>query len=141
MSDDLTAWLRAEIEADKREANVKVIRKRWEIDPGSWATGTGIIGEDGRPVAVAIGDYAARHIVRHGPLDKLADCEAKLAILGMHPPMPGGLIDEMPTTGTVCRRCSSGPMHLGEPYPCRTVRLLASGYRHRDGYREEEWKP
>ncbi len=30
---------------------------------------------------------------------------------------------------------------LGVIYPCRTVRLLASGYRHRPGYREQEWKP
>jgi hypothetical protein len=142
VSDELVPWLRAEIEADKRAASVKIIRQHWSADPGSWATGTGIVGEDGGPVAVAIGDYAAHHIVRHDPLDVLADCAAKLAVLEEHK-SSGGMY---PT----CRTCAdwSPGTYMGdeeeweEPpddvraraHPCKTVRLLGWGYRYRDGF-------
>lgn len=128
-TDGLVPWLRAEIEADRRDADVKVIRKRWQADPGSWATGTGIIDEDGDPVAVAIGDYAARHIVRHGPLDKIADCDAKLAILAEH---DGDHWCHDRTASGVGSYdyCMGG---------CRVIRQLAMGYASRPGYREE-WR-
>jgi len=132
-SDDLAAWLRAEIEADKRAASVKVIRLRWTADPEPWeAAATGIVDEQGGPVAAVIGDYAARHILRQQPLSTIARCDAELAILrerdaaadmfgGARGPDGGGVFGALRALD-------------------HAVRLLADGYRHRDGYREE-WKP
>ena len=63
--------------------------------------------------------------------EQTARCEAELAILDEHHYMNLG----------DCGRCRGyGPHSLFMPYPCTTVRLLASGYKHRPGYREEDWK-
>lgn len=69
------------------------------------------------------GDQAA-HIARHDPQDVTAGCEAKLAILDEH-----GLYDV--NDEAYCRICGDCPQ---VPYPCRTVSLLAAGFRHREGY-------
>lgn len=90
----------------------------------------------------AMGDSSLTRLMEaNDPQDTIARCEFELAVLDEHPPFEGGLIDEMPTTGTVCRWCSYGPMNLGDPYPCRTVRRLGYAYRFKDGYREADWKP
>lgn len=79
------------------------------------------------------GRREASHIIRHDPRWVVADCEAKLLILDEHQPVP---VPGMAWRG--CGTCKEG----GGPamFPCRTVRLLASGYRHRDGYRKV-WAP
>ena len=64
----------------------------------------------------------------HGE-DHVADCEAKLAILDEH----GG--------EHMCFKNS----HDGNTWDyywgdCPIMRLLASGYKHRPGYREDAWK-
>lgn len=152
----IVAWLRAEIEADKHAANVKIIREHWRIDWTDWAAGTGIVNEQGNPVAVAIGDYAAQHIVRHDPLDVLADCEAKLRLLDdVHVILRKGRnsdyregwpegYDEFSIVGpgdsgcTACHYYGMGGVHgYGV---CLTVRVLASAYRHREGY-QPGWAP
>jgi hypothetical protein len=144
-SDELVAWLRAEIEADRRDADVKIIREHWKIDPDQWIAGTGIVNEQGRPVAVGIGDYAARHIVRHDPLDVLADCDAKLAILDELEAAQARHSAERADFAAWIRGEAPGrrPDFEG-PEPGliagleRAVRLLGRGYRFRDGYREAE---
>jgi hypothetical protein len=60
-------------------------------------------------------------------LERVAQLEAELAILGEH---ASNDFEKYPE----CARCAV------EAFPCRTVRHLGSGYRHRPGYREE-WKP
>jgi Family of unknown function (DUF6221)/Nudix N-terminal len=135
--DELVPWLRAEIEADKRAASPKIIRERWVLDPEPWeAHATGIVNERGAGIAACVGDYAALHIVRHGPLDVIADCEAKLAVLDLHcgEPLETDLPDGDYRVRQVCTRCDDGY------WPCRTVRLIGYAYRLRDGYREA-WKP
>lgn len=80
---------------------------------------------------------SARHILdvrgarpdpRREMHDAIADCEAKLAILDEHEPSE--------IAPDACR-CCKGSL----AYPCRTVRLIGYGCRHRPGYREELWKP
>ena len=111
--------------------------------------------DDDLPVAlVADCRREFEHIIRHDPRNAVADCEAKLSILaehrlviadrgeGAHPAYR--IVNENPDAGAVedsrriwdadCRACR---VH----YPCRTVRLMASGYRNRANYREAEWKP
>jgi hypothetical protein len=60
------------------------------------------------------------------PQETLARCKAELAILDQH---PSNDFEKYPE----CAHCAV------EHFPCRTVRLLGSGYKHRAGYREE-WK-
>jgi hypothetical protein len=105
----------------------------------------------------------AAHVAANDPQDTIARCEAELAILDEHacvPDYPPESIAEHRARGwpedrlkamaemVYCDRCHT-PVDdaredesqcLGVIYPCRTVRLLASGYRHRPGYREE-WAP
>lgn len=58
--------------------------------------------------------------------DALRDIEAKQAILNLHQPEAGQHPDF----------CG----HDLHEMPCRTLRLLASAYRHRFGY-DEVWRP
>jgi hypothetical protein len=64
--------------------------------------------------------------------------EAELAILDEHRPDRGHDQPDGDLT-LICRACADDRMY-GYPYPCRTVRLLGSGYQHRPGY-QEGWKP
>lgn len=66
--------------------------------------------------------------------------EAQLAILSEHESYQCSNPE-----GLRCDRCASNQAYpsgaaIHEAYPCRTIRLLGSGYKHRPGYREE-WRP
>jgi hypothetical protein len=133
---EMIAWLREQIEGDKAAAGTAT--------PGPWAPDkpwladvvvSGLLG----PVAdcaVGTGYRAqsledARHIARHDPNEVIADCDAKLALLESHYDYRG-----------VCPRCfdwENKPVQR-ERFPCEVIRLLAQGYQHRDGYRDE-WRP
>lgn len=128
VSNELVTWLREQIEVTKRAASPKILLAggTWHIDNEHWEAGTGIMDAAERPIAVAIGDCAAAHIAWHDPLSVLARCEAELAILDEHGPGK---------YGDACR-CCYGTL----AYPCQTVRLVGSGYRHRPGYLRE-WAP
>jgi hypothetical protein len=67
-------------------------------------------------------------------------CKAELAILEQHRPefidYRDG--DGIERSSRECIECE--PSGTPDNWPCPTVRLLASGYKHRPGYREE-WKP
>ena len=70
------------------------------------------------------------HIIRHDPRNAVADCEAKLAMLDEH----GGehmCFKNSPDGNT-------WDYYWGD---CPIMRNLASAYKHRPGYREEDWKP
>ena len=69
------------------------------------------------------------HIIRHDPRNVVADCEAKVAVLDEH----GG--EHMCYENT--RDGNTWDWYIGD---CRVMRNLASGYKHRPGYREDAWK-
>jgi hypothetical protein len=72
------------------------------------------------------------HIIRHDPRNEAARCEAALAIL-----------DECETALRIARtyKDGDGALALACAKTWRdAVRLLARGYRHRPGYREEDWQ-
>jgi hypothetical protein len=113
--------------------------------------------EPGSVAALAeIGRREFDHIVRHDPRSVVADCEAKLAILdehyilwaagsGVSNPEQYDEFSVVPVGGANkdhgCVRCHYYGMGGVKGYGyCRTVKILASGYRFRPGYREE-WKP
>ena len=69
------------------------------------------------------------HVIRHDPRNVVADCEAKLAIL-----------DEHGDEHMCFKNSHDGNTWAGYDGDCKIVRLLASGYRHRPGYREEPFQ-
>jgi hypothetical protein len=102
-----------------------------------------VVYDEGRP-----SDVQFDHIAANDPQDTIARCEAELAILDEHAsdgdridPECVGCAARHPAS-CECGWQSAGGQHwrTAAPYPCRTVRLLASGYKHRPGYREEDWK-
>lgn len=138
--DDLAAWLRRRIEE-------RLYLARNAIKLGNAAvwteTSTGVL-VTGEPTEAdtwhgtwPMGDSSLTRLMEaNDPADTIARCEAELAILDGH---GGEWLDQDLADGDyrvrqVCTRCDDGY------WPCRTVRLLASGYASRHGYREE-WKP
>ena len=125
--EDPAAWLRAQVVA--RLAAAKLAAR----EGGKWTqdgVNTGNISSLGGQVVYDEGspdEYQAAHIALNDPQDVIARCEAELAILDEHGPSE--------VAPDACRRCKGGLA-----FPCRTVRLLASGYRHRPGY-AEAWPP
>jgi hypothetical protein len=93
-----------------------------------------VVYDEGRP-----SDVQFDHIAANDPQDTIARCEAELAILDDHAPLSG--YDPHGPVCVIC--CEPGGFGCEDAvvrHPCRTVRLLASGYRHRKGYRPE-WAP
>jgi len=88
----------------------------------------------------AMGDSSLTRLMEaNDPLDTIARCEAELAILDEHAPDCVGEFGE--TVPARCQRCIADrdpypELWKGDSYPCRTVSLLASGYRHQPGYAE-----
>lgn len=132
--DDLLSWLNAtlgEVEADIRRliACRDAEDSDDPADPGYLSGGWSMWGE--------FGDIADRHT----HLDAwLAAVQADQAILAVHQddgPFVGG------PRGFECLVCVD-PEEIYDrvhvPYPCPTVRLVASRYAHRPGWRPE-WAP
>jgi len=156
---DPVAWLRAQIEA-RRDLALLITAPRPHLRDsgarlaGEWRTGCTCEAEcrdypscdevtgDGIHIYSEGGHDAdqAALIAANDPQDTIARCEAELAILDEHGPEFTDYIDgDGIERGTwECSMCEPG----GTPdnYPCKTVRLLASGYRHRPGYEEAGWK-
>lgn len=78
--------------------------------------------------------WQAAHIAANDPRDVIARCEGELGILDEHALADYGY-------GPYCRTCfdpSDGLPHA-LPFPCKTLVLLAAGYRHHPGYAEAGW--
>jgi hypothetical protein len=88
----------------------------------------------------SMGDSSlARLMEANDPQDTIVRCEAELAILDEHAPEWADYADGDGTdrTSLECKTCE--PPGTPDNYPCRTVRLLAGGYRHWPGFREDDW--
>ena len=105
-----------------------------------------------------LGDSSLTRLMEaNDPQDTIARCEAELAILDEHGPLPdcsAEMIAKYRAAGfpeaqiaameamVSCARChvpvddayEDEEQCLPVEYPCRTVRLLASGYKHRPGF-------
>jgi Family of unknown function (DUF6221) len=152
MGDDLVMWLRRQIRLQLTLAAVKpLVDLQGNVPvPPAPAYRQYV---DGEPWVSFTRDSLIRHLVTSGvlvtsespeawfgdwpmgdltplmapadPRDTISRCEAELAILDEH--SPGEIEPE------ACRRCK-GSLAV----PCRTVRLLGSGYKHRPGW-EIRW--
>ncbi|MFF0864180.1 DUF6221 family protein [Nonomuraea sp. NPDC003560] len=156
MSADLLSWLRSVIEGDKAAAIAadKASPGPW-VNRGQAGEGSawqihGALTDDSETewdeerqdvvnigIRVATLNYsdgggvwereAADHIVLQQPRDTIARCTAELALLDEHPEAAGTYL---PNWAGRCQGC-------GERTPCTTVKLLASGRRHRPGFNPE----
>jgi hypothetical protein len=132
------AWLRQVIEGDKIAAMALA-----SGGTGHWVASRnddfdytvhyhdGTAPED--PMADTWREDVGAHIALHDPQDVIADCEAKLAILDEH--QAGSWVHEIPAEPPEpppWQRCTAGDGRT----PCKTVRLLASSFRHHPGFAE-----
>jgi hypothetical protein len=140
---EMTAWLRAQVEADKAAARAagdgRAGDYRWrELDPDSLP---GLVGTDTGDVvtfnngtaayAVSPSPGQAAHVAVHDPRDVIADCDAKLDALDLCERV---IRDDAEELGG----CGAAASWTGLAVARLTVQMLASGYRHRDGW-QEEW--
>lgn len=128
MTDDLVSWLRTQLDEDEREARATLGSAgegRWRWERGDSANGQAglIFDANGAWVGSNTAEPEARFIVRHDPASVLADIAAKRAILDLL-----AITEErtMPTESWIVAK--------------QVLRLLASAYSTRPGYREE-WRP
>ena len=158
--EDLITWLRGVLDADESAAKA-VRRLAWESDGritvSGDVAGVWVLGDDGDPVAIAQCATAedgegvdprviATHIALHDPEQVLADVAAKRAILDAYLPEDGD-----PHPGLPCINYEGqNPEHYSEWDTCSrhikanetlirqdfVIRLLASAYRHRPGWRD-----
>lgn len=124
--EDLAAWLTAVWDEEERLARLAG-GDRWILD-GS------IVHEShpSREVVDWVYDEADEHIVAHDPASVLARIAADRAILELH---------GVAWNAEVCTVChhphEDGETLDNDAWPCLTVRLLASPYADREGFRSE----
>ena len=167
---DLLTWLNGvldQVEATAKAAIPDGGRGEWPWDcphegmqhkPPSHDLCAGIDGDEIRVFDDGGHSVAqAKHIVTHDPAAVLADIAAKRAIVGLHTPERAEQLKPLdrlmerygaePVVET-CPLCCLNP-YAGyegesdpefEPYPCQTLRLLASAYSTWPGY-QTEWAP
>lgn len=151
--DELVTWLRGVLDEDERSARAATwtddqVGNTWRAVK-STAEYERLIVADGFEDGVAIvrpegldPEATAEHIALHDPAAVLADIEAKRAILDLHSAVLDG--KDRPVCDYCDQLCHSRSGLMCDdpdaPYPCYTVKLLASAYRDRPGYRAE-WAP
>ena len=144
--EDLITWLCGVLDDDETAAKAATpgpwgaqpggqgtFDNEWEVvsdahehpHPGHYVVYTGYEGGG------ATTEQNALHIARHDPEQVLADIAAKRAILDLHD-QSGVRWVGFPRAD----RQESYCVHDQQAAPCHTVRLLASGYRHRPGWRD-----
>ena len=134
-------WLRTVIEGDKAEA--AALAALPSVSSSWHETCSGVLetappdAEDPWDGTWTSGDSRlTRFIAKYDPEDRIADCEAKLALLDLHHPVMENYTDGdgQSRTSYQCDECDTG----GSPdnWPCQTVRTLASACRHREGWAE-----
>lgn len=127
---EMVEWLRGVAKDDLAEAQESVAK----APHVSWV----LLEDQNDEMAVLL-----RHASRHDRRDTIARCEAELALIDLH---TGVIAPDAPDDQTiVCGTCGPfaeqpGGLWLDSGpdagwYPCNTIKHLASGYRHRDGYK------
>jgi hypothetical protein len=149
MTEDLTTWLRTQLDEDERIAIATAVAHHpaatWHLN------GAGDI-EDHQGGYVACGPYGcgmdeddSAHIIRWQPARVLAEIQAKRRILDLHPHLPV----VQPIWPGLPSHEDDGPHRIGcqtckfsdtTTWWCDTVRLLALPHAGRPGYRDE-WRP
>lgn len=131
-SDELVTWLRRRI-GERRYLAEHAIELGSAAEWTELSTGVLMTVAPGAPQERwdgiwPLGDSTLTRLMEaNDPRDTIARCDAELAILDLH---ASNDFEKYPE----CAHCAA------EHFPCRTVRLLGSGYQHEPGYRQE-WAP
>jgi hypothetical protein len=134
---DLAAWLTAIWD---EEEEIALTAAGWDRSGrkragGQWVrSGISSVEDDERRSVIysdsgQVSGSVADHVARHDPASVLARIAADRKILELHEGVPVWPDDQLH-----CFECS--PDH--SKHPCRTVRLLASPYKGREGW-QEDW--
>lgn len=130
MTADVITWLTgtlADVEREAQAVGGLALEAYLEGGNDGWA----VESDPGGYPSATIGDESfAKFIAANSPAVVLASVEADRAILADHS------VEAWPDGLTSCSRCG-GPGDC--PWPCTTVYLVASRYRHRPGY-QAEWE-
>ncbi|MGW2933965.1 DUF6221 family protein [Streptomyces sp. NPDC001156] len=140
--DELVRWLGVQLDADERIARAAV-GAPWEASVPNMIHLSAAAQRE-RPALRSLRYVASteraeyqRHIAAHDPARVLHEIGAKRKVVNLHrairSPQPDGI------TNLDCSTCG-GEETLSPSWPCPTIRLLASVYADRPGYREE-WRP
>ncbi|MFD0902348.1 DUF6221 family protein [Actinomadura sediminis] len=119
---DLVEFLRQRLNEDEQAARSAMVALGAENGMPSWP--------DYQTYDTPEIDTAQDYLTRFQPARVLAEVEAKRRIIEEHAPTPtpGGLSPLY---------CGTGEAWSHLDGSCVTLRLLAQGYRHRDGWRKE----
>jgi hypothetical protein len=139
LSDDLAAWIRAQLDEDERMATDggRLRGDSWTAVERARPTTVlwDVVGSGRGQVAEAMA-WEAQHIARHDPARTVREVDAKRRIVSLHE----GRIPDVDGSDH-CWICVQDPSTAidPDPWPCTTLRLLALPYADREGFREE-WK-
>jgi len=118
-------------------ATVETWETSWELESGE-RVGHRKMPNVAANSMVEVRSTWAAHIARNDPAAVLADVAAKRLILAEHQPRSERASWDEDVT--ICATCRYDGGLDWVAYPCPTVRLLASAYASRPGYRSE-WRP
>ena len=148
-SDDMLSWLRATIEGDKAAAEANGDESWTAHDEGEYDDWTIVIGDGSVKTADSCGccckgtldEVEAKHIALHDPRDTITRCEAELALLDLHEHVGTSSVASRLVGGKCepfgCAVCHEKDQIVWGEGVCATVRLLATGWRHRPGFNPE----
>lgn len=135
---DLAGWLRPLVEARKATAEAAAARSTadWHRNADDYrndvcdSNGDVVVYDEGTPT-----EEESAHIAANDPRDVIAQCEADLLTLDEHKHYLANAPDSADNVADFgCGTCHVHPHDggtCGEGW-CRTIRLLAWGYRFRD---------
>jgi hypothetical protein len=144
--DDLVRWLGEQLDEDERIVGqaLDFVDADWRVDAtrnvvlcplltGSGRQSTPVTAERWRYPRIGTPGLVP-HVAEHDPARVLREIEAKRQVLALHSPSEFGTWvgdddDQMPA----CSTCGD----LTARFPCKTLRLLASVYSDRPGFRPE----
>lgn len=147
--EEMLTWLRATIEGDKARAeqatagdweSVVDDHGRGQVDASVWSESIGYYITEKVSSGPRHREDAA-HIAIHDPRDTIARCEAELALLDLHEHVETSSLARRLAGGRCqpfgCEVCHEKDQIVWGEGVCATIRLLASGYRHRPGFNPE----
>jgi hypothetical protein len=127
---ELVEWLREQVDEDERAAQGCIDEVGPERKDDPFTDGSGPADRDSFPsYPWGSQERELEYMAGPGhPARVLAEVAAKRRIIDLHEPY-----DSEERGGLACWVCGPG----GFPWPCETLRLLASVYAARPGWREE----
>lgn len=152
---EMAEWLRQVIEDDMAAATLMAVYlpPPWDLYDWGWMAHVVADGPYFRDVTrdVPCPGSVIAHITRHDPRDTITRCEADLALLNDLLAEKHVVCDDQYYTCAAATRERDGrdpdENRIGGRCDCgrddrveRRLRLLASGRRHSDGYKQD-WKP